>query len=94
MSLYPKWLLALAGANLLSVLLSVFYLFGGVQPLGTSENGLIRFLLFLTTQLLWLAPIVCFFGALRAHDYRHPQLAASIALFGLLILALSVWLLI
>ena len=89
MSLYPKWLLALAGLNLLSLLLSVFYLFGGVQPFGTSDNAVVRFLLYVAAQLLWLAPIGCFFGALRAHDYQHPVLAALIALGGICLLVAS-----
>lgn len=83
MSLYPKWLLVLAGVNLLSLLLSVFYLFGGVQPLGTSGNDIVRFLLYVAAQLLWIVPIGCFFGALRAHDHGHPVLAALVALAGI-----------
>ena len=83
MSLYPKWLLALASINLLSLLLSVFYLFGGVQPFGTSYNGMVRFLLYVVAQLLWLLPVGCFFGSLRAHDHGHPVLAALVALAGI-----------
>ncbi|MBP3228482.1 MAG: hypothetical protein J6M53_06875 [Bacteroidaceae bacterium] len=89
MSLYPKWLLALAGVNLLGLLLAVFYLFGGVQPFGTSGDAVVRFLLYLATQCLWVVPVACFFGALRAHDYQHPVLAVFISLTGISILAFA-----
>lgn len=83
MSLYPKWLLVLAGTNLLSLLLSVFYLFGGVAPLAESEHAALRVLGYVAVQALWIIPVVCFFGALRAHDHGHPWLAAFIALAGI-----------
>ncbi len=94
MNLYPKWLLALAGLNLLSLLLSVFFLFGGLQPFGTSDNGVVRFLYYVATQLLWLFPIGCFFGTLRAYDRINPFVATLIALSGLAVLAVSVFLLV
>lgn len=83
MSLYPKWLLVLAGTNLLSLLLSVFYLFGGVAPWADSASGAVRVVGYVGVQLLWIIPVVCFFGALRAHDHGHPWLAAFIALAGI-----------
>ncbi len=83
MNLYPKWLLALAGVNLLSLLLIPFFLFGGLAPFGTSENGAVRFLFYLLTNLLWLAPIAAFFGALRLYDYSYRKTAVAVAVAGI-----------
>ena len=61
MSNFPKWLLALAGTNLIPILLCPFFLFGGLHPFGTSEYTIVAFLLYVLTQLLWLIPIGAFF---------------------------------
>ena len=53
MSEFPKWLLALAGLSLIPLLACPLFLFGA-QPFGTSQYGIVRFLLYLLTQLLWL----------------------------------------
>lgn len=83
MNLYPKWLLALAGSNLLAVPLSVFHLFGRTHVFGHSENGMLNFLSYLGTQCIWIVPILLFFAALRAHDNQHPVWAAIISIAGL-----------
>ncbi|MBR1838499.1 MAG: hypothetical protein IJ786_02980 [Bacteroidaceae bacterium] len=83
MNLYPKWLLGLAGINLLSILLSVFFLFGGVHPFGSSSDTAVNFLYYVATQLIWLLPIGAFFGALHAHDHERPVVAAFIAIAGI-----------
>lgn len=70
MSDFPKWLLALAGISLLPVLLSPFYLFGA-SPFGTSDSDMVRFLLYLATQVLWLLPLLLFFYSLDL--YRRGQ---------------------
>ncbi len=93
MSLYPKWLLALSGTNLLSLLLSVLFLFGGVQPFGAAENEAERLLYYIGTQLFWLLPIASFFGALRVHDNEHPVWAALIAIGGIVVMMVGVLLL-
>ncbi len=83
MNLYPKWLLALAGVNLFSLLLIPFFLFGGIAPFGTSDNGVVRFLFYLLTNALWVAPIAAFFAALRLYDYTHRKTAVAVALVGI-----------
>lgn len=50
----------------------------GAQPFGTSQYGIVRFLLYLLTQLLWLAPTVSFFVTLDL--WRRGYNKASIAL--------------
>ena len=48
MSEFPKWLLALAGLSLIPLLACPLFLFGA-QPFGTSQYGIVRFLLYLLT---------------------------------------------
>ncbi len=84
MSLYPKWLLALAGVNLLSILYSVFFLFGGYYLLGFREDALVfNGLSYLTTQLFWIWPCGAFFLSLLAHDRDHLWLSVITALSGI-----------
>lgn len=82
MSLYPKWLLAVAGVNLLALLVSVFFLFGGLTPFGTSEYKVVRFLLYLCTNLLWVVPVLCFFGSLTLYGRGRRLLGVGTALLG------------
>ena len=84
MSLYPKWLLALAGCNLLSILYSVFFLFGGFYLLGYEKGAFIyNGLSYLTTQLFWIIPCGAFFLSLLAHDRQRVWLSVVIALAGI-----------
>lgn len=83
-SLYPLWLLFLAGLNLLALLPSVFFLFGGIGQ---------GFLGYLLVQLYWIAPLAAFFLSLRAHDRGYPVIAALVALAGIGVLAASVFVL-
>lgn len=62
---FPKWLLALAFVSLIPLLACPLYLFGGM-PFGTSESAVVRFFLYLATQMLWFIPIVLFFAGLDA----------------------------
>lgn len=78
---FPKWMLALAGISLLPVLLSPFYLFGA-HPLGTSENGFVRFLLYLATQGFWLIPLLLFFSSLDQYRRGFEKTGITIALFS------------
>ena len=77
MSEFPKWLLALAGLSLIPLLACPLFLFGA-QPFGTSQYGIVRFLLYLLTQLLWLAQTASFFVTLDL--WRRGYNKASIAL--------------
>ncbi len=77
---FPKWLLALAFVSLIPLLACPLYLFGGM-PFGTSESAVVRFFLYLTTQMLWFIPIVLFFAGLDAwrRGYYKTSLGVIIA---------------
>ena len=92
MSDFPKWMLALAGISLLPVLLSPFYLFG-LQPFGTSPSALVRFLLYVATQLLWLLPLILFFISLDLYRRGYERLGIAAALLGAALTATALWLL-
>lgn len=84
MSDFPKWMLALAGVNLLPVVLSMFYLFGAT-PFGTSESSFIRFLLYVLTQMLWLVPLLLFFFSLDLYRRGYERIGITLASIGCLI---------
>lgn len=89
---FPKWLLALAGTNLIPILLCPFFLFG-LQPFGTSDSGLVRFLLYLLTNLLWIIPIALFFVGLTLYRRCFEVPAVVVAVIGLLFTVADIWLL-
>lgn len=77
-------MLALAGVNLLPVVLSMFYLFGAT-PFGTSESSFIRFLLYVLTQMLWLVPLLLFFFSLDLYRRGYGRIGITLASIGCLI---------
>ncbi|MBR1387268.1 MAG: hypothetical protein IJ553_02530 [Alloprevotella sp.] len=79
---FPRWVLALAFFNLIPVLLSVFFLFGGIAPFGTSSHALVRLLLYVCANLLWLVPALTFFFGLDIYRRGWEK-------WGVLILALG-----
>lgn len=81
MSDFPKWMLALAGVNLLPVLASPFFLFG-VMPFGTHEHAAVRFLLYLATQLLWALPLALFFVSLDYYRRGFERAGVALAATG------------
>lgn len=87
-------MLALAGFNLIALLLSVFYLFGAA-PFGTADAAWARFLLYLLTQLLWLLPVALFFASLDTFRRGYERAGAVLAALGCLVtlggIALLVW---
>ncbi len=89
---FPKWMLALAFVNLASLLTSIFFLFGA-EPFGTSESTLVRFLLYIATQLLWLVPIALFFLSLNTYRRGYERMGAAIAVAGDAVTILSIALL-
>ena len=78
----PKWLLALAFFNVLSLLSSVFLLFGSYMPFGYIENGVVRVLAYIALQLLWVLPIASFFAGIMCYDYGHRRLGPLILVAG------------
>lgn len=82
MNEFPKWKLALSSINLIPVLLSPFFLFGA-QPLGTSDSGALRFLLYVLTQLFWLLPLILFFVSLDAYRRGYTKRAILFDVIGL-----------
>lgn len=85
MSDFPKWLLALAGTNLLPILICPLFLFGGLKPFGTTDYAVVNFLLYIVVQLLWIVPTVLFFLSLHLWRKCFELPAIVIAAIGLLI---------
>ena len=85
MSDFPKWMLALAGTNLIPLLLSPFFMFGGLHPFGISETGWINFLLYVLTNLLWIVPFILFFVSLHLYRQCFEKPGIVVAVLGLLI---------
>lgn len=87
-------MLALAGVNLVPVLLAPFYMFGGLTPFGTSEVGFVRFLLYLLTNAVWLIPALLFFVSLDYYRRGYERVGIAVAVAGVLLTAVCVLLLI
>ncbi|MDO4930769.1 MAG: hypothetical protein Q4E59_06520 [Bacteroidales bacterium] len=82
---FPKWLLALAFLSLTSVLSSPFYMFGGVAVFGHSEYAVVNFLLFLLQNLLWVLPVLLFFGSLELYRIGLKRAGVAVVSLGLLL---------
>ena len=87
---FPKWMLALAGVNLLPVLASPFHLFGA-KPFGEADSTWVRFLLYLATQMLWLLPLVLFFVSLDSYRRGYTWRGIIEASVGVLISGFGLW---
>lgn len=85
MSDFPKWLLALAGINLLPLIVCPLFLFGDFHPFGTSDIGIANFLLYLLTNLLWVIPALIFFGSLELYRRCYELPAIVLAVLGVLL---------
>lgn len=79
---FPKWMLALAGTNLIPILLSPFFLFA-LRPFGDAP-GVAGFLLYVLTNLLWIIPIALFFVSLTLYRRCYGIPAVVVAIVGLL----------
>ena len=89
----PKWMLALAGISLAPILFCPFYLFGGVAPFGTGTDKATGFLLYVLTQLLWVAPVVLFFVSLDFYRRGFGKTGFVLAAAGTALTAADVYLL-
>ena len=88
MSEFPKWLLGLAGLSLIPLLCCPLFLFGGT-PFGTSEYMIVRFLLYLATQILWLAPLATFFIGLGLWRRGYERAGVTINVLGVVLSVLA-----
>jgi hypothetical protein len=78
---FPKWLLALAFVCIVPLFVSPFYLFGAITLVATPDNGVLRFGAYVLQNLLWLAPILCFFVGLDR--YRRGFHKSGVAVVGI-----------
>lgn len=78
---YPKWLVGTMGLNFLSLLLSPFFLFGGINPY--EGGGILRFVGFVAVNLFWVVPCLCFFFALDIWGKGHKTLGIAIGVMGI-----------
>ena len=86
MSVFPKWLLALAAPNLLPVLCAPLFLFGDPLPLQT-DSDFLSFLHYLLVQLLWLVPLACFFLCFELYRREWERCGAAVAIAGIFLSA-------
>lgn len=80
---FPILLLILAFLCLVPVLWGMsFYLFGAVQPFGTSLSAWLRPVLYFAAQLLWLVPMALFFVSLNEYRRGYTIRAYATAIIG------------
>ena len=94
MSDFPKWMLALAGTNLIPLLMCPLFLFGEFHPFGTSEISAFNFLLYILTNLLWVVPFLLFFVSLHLYRRCFEKPGIVVAVVGLLLTLVDIWLLV
>lgn len=86
MSQYPRWFLLFNFPNILiAIVTMIFIMFGGVHPFGQVDSTFWNFLIYLLSQLLWLAPILLFFVSLLAWGYIREKIAIATGLAGWII---------
>ena len=85
MSDFPKWMLALAGTNLIPLLLCPLFMFGGLHLFGESEYAVLNFLFYVLTNLLWLIPVILFFVSLHLYRRCFEVPGIVVAVFGMLL---------
>lgn len=83
MSDFPKWLLALAGINLLPLVACPFYIFAA-PTFGTTPGTLANLLSFIGVQLLWIVPLCLFFAGLDRYRRGYERLGVALIVLGLL----------
>lgn len=66
-------------------------MFGGIHPLGDVDNWFWSFMIYLFTQLLWIAPIILFFASIISWGWMREKLALATALAGWAINLLAVF---
>lgn len=84
---FPKWMLVLAGVNLLPLFFAPIYLFGGLRPFGTTTYGVVNFLLYLLANLLWVLPVLLFFVSLDYYRRGYERVGVCVACLGIAVTA-------
>ena len=87
-------MLALAGTNLIPLLISPLFLFGAFHPFGTSEIGILNFLLYLLTNMLWVIPFLLFFASLHLYRNCYETPGIVVAALGAVLTLVDILLLI
>lgn len=82
MSNFPKWLLALAGINVVPLLMCVLFLFGGVLAPPAEAGGFVKLTAYVGTQLLWLLPVASIFAGLDRHFRGWERTGTAIIVAG------------
>lgn len=77
---YPRWYLALAFLTLWPVLITPILLFGRLQPFGYLSSSVLRILVYVGIQSMWIVPVIAFFKALTYYREDHRTLGVSITL--------------
>lgn len=90
---FPRWLLVLAFICIVPVFVCPLYLFGGLRLFSPSGYAVVDFLLYITQNLVWLTPILCFFGGLDLHRRGFERAGVAVIGLGVALTALSVALL-
>lgn len=90
---FPKWMLVIAGLNLVGVFLAPLFLFGGVRPLGQAENIVLQFAQYLFVQSMWFIPLLLFFISLDRYRRGWRTRGVTLALSGVAIETFGVYLL-
>ena len=93
MSDFPKCLLALAGTNLIPILLCPFFLFGGLQPFGHSDVWIINFLLYVRGNLRWVVPLLLCCAGLELYRRCCEVPVIIVIAIGSLLTFVDIWLL-
>ena len=89
---FPWWMLALAFLNLWPAVACPLFLFGGLHPFGTSTSAWLNGLLYVLTNLLWVAPVLVFFLSLDLYRRGWEWQGACVATVGqLLTVAMGFW---
>ena len=79
---FPKKILALAFFNLIALFLSIFFLFGGVLSPNNEVGDVVRLLIYISVQLLWILPVSSTFIGLNQYRLGFPKRSLLILISG------------
>lgn len=79
---FPLWRLLLSGISLVPLLFCPLFLFGGVHPFGVVQSAVLRAVIYIAMQCVWIAPIALFFVSLDAYRLGYPLRSLLLASLG------------